>query len=184
MLFRTVVLIGFVFSLAALPGWASSTSKEAEYLGGSVKSIPVKTVGSLNLDDREELQFKTAEATVRVPYTRIKTVNFSRAKSSARKVGPVPLPKLPLLHHVIRRDQLLDLSYRDEGGHICTMSFRLTGKALSSAEFTLSERMDSNGKPAQTAGRQKLPEAWWGDKYWKTTRNKGTWPETETVGTK
>lgn len=180
--FRTVVLIGFVFSLAALPGWASSPSKEAEYLGGSVKSIPVKTVGSLDLDDREELQFKTAEATIRVPYTQIKTVNFSRAKSSTRKVGPVPLPKLqlPLIHHA----QLLDLSYRDEGGHICTMSFRLTGKALAEAESTLSERMDLNGKPAQTAGGQKLPEAWWGDKYWKTTRNKGTWPETETLGTK
>ena len=175
MLLRILLLVGLVF-----PAWAVSTSKDAEYLGGSVKSIPVKTVGSLDLDDREELQFKTAEATVKVPYSRIKTVNFSRAKSAARKVGPVPLPKLPLLH----RDELLDLSYRDEGGHICTMSFRLTGKALASAESTLTERMDSTGKTAQTAGRQKLPEAWWGDKYWKTTRNKGTWPETETLGTK
>lgn len=177
--FRNFVLLACSVLLAAPSGRAASASKEAEYLGGSVKSIRVNTVGSLDLDDLEDLQFKSNGATMRVPYARIKTVNFDHAQSQTRKVAHVPLPKLPLF----RRDQRMDLSFRDENGRIGTMSFRLTGKALSSAEFILSERMDSSPKSRQNAARTKLPEAWWGDKYWKTTRNKGAWPDPEPAGT-
>ena len=87
---------------------------------------------------------------------------------------------MPWLGHV----PVLDISYREEKGGVGTISFRLLGKDLASAEWLISQRIEGE-KVADQTGRRKLPEAWWGDRNWKTIRNQASWPAPrteETVG--
>lgn len=176
---RPIFLAAACAILLAQVGRSADASKHAEYLGGSVRSIPPNCIGSLELDDPTELQFKTGKTTIRVPYSQIKTANFAGHKSGHRTIAHIPLPNMPA-----SGGSTLDLSYRDEHGHVNTMSFRLFGKGLAKAEFTLNERLEADKKSAQSGPRMKLQESWWGDKYWKTNRNKSAWPESEAVGTK
>ncbi len=154
-------------------GWCATRTNDAEYLGGTVKSIQPKTAGALDLDDSSDLQFKFATSTYRLPYSQIRSFHFSEASKPRPRLGLVPLPKLPFKS----REQVLDLSFKDGGGDLGTVSFRLTGNHRSSTEWILSQRIEKDKKAGEHAEQMKHPEAWWGDKYWKTSRNKAVWLE-------
>ena len=152
---------------------SAATAPRAEYLGGTVKSIPLNTSGALDLTDATDLQFQFGTLAYRLPYEHIRNIGFSEPSAPRRSIAHVPLPhrKTGVGHRT------LDLSFRDSGGRLGTMSFRLSGAEVSSLEWLLSERMSAQQKPAESANRTKLPESWWGDRYWKTNRNKAIWPD-------
>jgi len=156
----------------------------AEYVYGTVKTIPTNTAGSLDLTDPSELQFQYGDLKYKLPYRQIKSFHFSQAKTAQRTIVHLPVPKLPLPFH--SHEQMLDVSFFEKDGRVGTVSFRLTGKNLNSAEWMLTERIRVDKQMAQNAGRAKLPESWWGDKYWKTNRNRPGWSDgtAEPVGTK
>src|SRR5271165_2562574 len=146
---RYVFLLSLAAILAPQAGLPASPANEAFYLGGTLKSIPVNTRGVLNLEDSANLQFEYGKDTYQVAYSRIRSVNFTTPESSRmRTVAHLPVPRLPALHH----EQIFDLSFQDDKGGIGTASFRLVGKGLSHAEFTLTERMDAAKHPSQRAG--------------------------------
>jgi hypothetical protein len=175
-LFTTVLLT------AAQAGFGAPHPNEAQYMYGTVKTIPTNTVGSLDLTDPSALQFQYGNSKYKLEYHQIKSFRFSDVKSEPRTIVHVPVPKLPF-HS---REQVLDISFYEKEGKVGTVSFRLTGKNLNSAEWMLSERIRLDKVASENAGRTKLPESWWGDKYWKTNRNKPAWPDAnaEAVGTK
>jgi hypothetical protein len=179
-------MIPVLFTAAVLTvaqaGFGAPPPNEAQYMYGTVKTIPTNTVGSLNLTDPSELQFHYGDLTYRLAYGSIKSFRLSGAKSLPRAIAHVPIPKLPF-HS---REQVLDVSFFEKSGTVGTVSFQLSGKNLSSAEWVLGERIRQNKEAAQNAGRPKLPESWWGDTYWKTNRNRPVWPDgtTEPTGTK
>ncbi len=169
----------------AQAGFGAPHPNEAQYLYGTVKTIPTNTVGALDLTDTSELQFQYGDLTYRVPYRNIKSFRLSESKPQARNFAHVPLPNLSLPFHS-QKTQILDVSFFDKNGAVGTVSFQLVGKNLASAEWVLGERIRVDKEAAQNASRPKLPESWWGDKYWKTNRNHPIWPDatTEPVGTK
>jgi hypothetical protein len=175
-----------LFTMALLTvaqaGFGATNPDQAQYVYGTVKTIPSNTVGSLDLTDPSDLQFQYGNAKYKLPYRQIKSFRLSAAKAAPRSIAHVPVPQLPFHSH----EQILDVSFFEKENSVGTVSFRLTGKNLNAAEWMLSERIRLDKEAAQNAGRPKLPESWWGDKYWKTTRNKPVWPDAnaEVVGTK
>lgn len=151
---------------------APKPGPEAVYLGGTLKTIPQGTVGSLDLTDPKQLRFSYGDSSYDLPYSRVKSYQVEHAQGGHRTLAHLPLPKLQLGP----QPQILDISYRDDQGGIATLSFKLMGRNSSSTEWMLSERIRKD-KEQSADGRTKLPETWWGDRYWKTTRNKSTWPE-------
>lgn len=173
----------FTASILVQTGSAASGPTEAQYIYGTEKAIPPDTVGSLDVTDPAKLQFQYGrDLGFKLPYSKIKNYEFSKTKGAGRSIAHVPIPKVPFLN----RQEVLNLSYFTEQGGVNTASFRLSGKDLSSLQWTLSQRVEAGKKSAESASRTKLPESWWGDRYWRTTRNKAAWPEppAEAVGTK
>lgn len=160
---------------------ATVYAAEAEYLGGTAKSIPLNLTGRLDLSDPNDLIFAYGKGVYRLPFERIKSYQWDHSKGTGRRVfGRVPIPHLPWG----KQEEILSLSFRVDGNTIGVLNFQLSGKDLPSAEWALNSRMEEPESTAR-AGRVKLGESWWGDKYWRTNRNVATWPaaETEAGGT-
>lgn len=160
---------------ASVPGPAP----KADYLGGTVRSIPAHTVGDLDLSDSKDLQFKFGTLAYRLPYERIRNVDFSEPSGRSRALAHVRLPR----RHA-QGVRMLDLSFRENTGGLGRMSFRLSGGALASVQSQLSERIDAHKQPGEAGSRTKLPESWWGDQFWKTNRNKSAWADLAGDGAK
>lgn len=180
--FCLTVLISTTFLCLPEAVLAASVPTQAQYIYGSVKSIPADATGALDLTDAKDLQFQYGSDGYKLPYGKIKSYEFTESKGETRTIGGVPLPKLPFLG----RQEILNLSFYGEQGGINTMSFRVTARNLSTIEWVLSQRVEAERRAAESASRTKLPEAWWGDKWWKTNRNKPVWPDAaaEPAGTK
>lgn len=149
---------------------------EAEYLGGTVKSIPKNMTGRLDLTDPSNLIFTYGKGVYRLPFEDIKSFEITPAKSPQHRLG-VPVPRLPWS----QQTELLNLSFRGEDHVSEVISFKLTGKDLTTTEWALKSRIEEPRESNTAAGRTKLPEAWWGDRYWRTTRNS---TQAESAGTK
>lgn len=169
-----------VFLISA--AYASGANRsEAEYVSGTIKSIPLHTVGTLDLNDPNDLVFRYGRNFYRLPFDQIKSYEVGSARPARRAVAHVPVPSMPWKH-----DQILNLSFRAGNDDIGVVSLKLTGKDLSNAEWALKSRVNSTNGSASIGGRPKLPESWWGDRYWRTSRNSAAWPSTdpEAAGTK
>lgn len=159
---------------------ATVYAADAEYLGGTVKSIPSDSPGKLDLSDPNDLIFAHAKGVYRLPFEQIKSYEWEHTRAASRKVfRRVQIPHLPWG----RPDDVLNLTYRVDGNTMGVLSFKMTGKDLSPTEWALKSRIEQPATSAAT-GRTKLPDSWWGDKYWRTNRNAGLWPpEAEVAGT-
>lgn len=158
--------------------WAASANGGAEYLGGTVHAVQSSTRGTLELGDSQELVFQSRKSAFRLPYDRISGFHFSEYRKSLRKFAGVRIPTVSLLAH----DQVLDLRFQELDGSLGTASFRIDERTRSEAEPLLSERIPQEKKSSKHSAGVKLSEEWWGDKNWKTTRNKARWPEPPTEG--
>lgn len=154
---------------------------EAKYLGGTIRSIPPNTVGTLDLNDTTDLVFHYGRNFYRLPFEKIKTYEITNTRPPRLTLGRLAVPSMPWKH-----DEILNISFRGSDKETGVLSLKLTGKDLTNAEWTLKSHIDNSGESASTGARAKLPESWWGDRYWHTTRNAALWPssEPESVGTK
>ena len=143
----------FVLGLLAVTALYGS---EAEYLGGSVKSIPKNMTGDLDLTDPAKLVFVYYQGVFRLPFENIKSFEIAPAKSRLR--WP-------------HRSGVLNLSFRTEDHANEVISFKLIGKDLATTEWTLKSHIQEPSGANTSAGRTRLAESWWGDRYWRTTRN-------------
>ena len=160
---------------------SAANRSDAEYLGGTVKTIPSNTVGTLDLNDPKDLVFHYGRNFFRLPFEKIRTYEIAHANPARRTLGHVPLPRMPW-----KQDQVLNVSFRGIGNETGVLSFKLNGKDVSMAEWALKSRVDDPKESASNGARSKLPESWWGDRYWHTLRNSALWPssEPESAGTK
>jgi hypothetical protein len=185
-------LVAFPSGLAM----ASTPADEAEYLGGTVKSIPANTAGALDLQDAKELKFQYGKIVYRLPYSQVESYQLE-GQPARRAFGKIPLPRLSL--H--KKHEILNLSFRDAKGEAGTLSFQLNGKELEAAESLMAGHV-SPGKPGDAAlasipkerPQDGSSDVLWADHVWKTQRNQNTnWPAvnastnqqtTATAGTK
>ncbi len=133
---------------------------EAEYLGGTVKSIPKNMSGRLDTTDPTSLLFVFSQGVYRLPFDRIKSFETT-------PVRHLLLPQLPWS----ARAEVLDLSFRGEDQASQIISFRLTGKDAGTTISALKSRIQEPREANVLTDRSQLPEVWWGDQFWRTTRN-------------
>jgi hypothetical protein len=163
--FRQILLSMIIFALVP-PAVVRGSSDTATYVGGSVKTIPIDLVGVLDVSDKGELRFDYGTATYKLPCTQITSTAITQGETRHifRRI-PVPnvMPN--------RKKETLTINYKDAAGANGTLNFEL---ASSQASMLLEIIAIKKATPAITASGQSGDD-WWGDKYWKTTRNRADW---------
>jgi len=158
---RQILVSTAVFAImpcAVLRG-ASST---VEYIGGTAKSIPLNSSGSISVSDAKELRFNYGQSVYKIPYSQITGTNVVQGERR-HLLGKIPVPTM----FPGRKKQTLAINYKDPAGASGTLNFELTASEATAVRDGIAERQTV----AQSATSQQGPEEWWGDKYWKTTRN-------------
>jgi hypothetical protein len=159
-------LASTLFCALLPPCILSATPPSVEYVGGTVKTIPANTVGTLNLDDARQLRFIYNGSVFALPYEQITTTDIAKGEGH-HILRKIPVPSL----NPGKRKDTLTIAYKDPSGATGTLNFLLTATQASDASDEIAIKKVS---PAVilTANQN---EEWWGDKYWKTNRNKGAW---------
>ncbi|MBZ5606842.1 MAG: hypothetical protein LAP38_01180 [Acidobacteriia bacterium] len=136
-----------------------------EYVGGTVKSIPANSVGSLSFADAKELQFSYGESVYKLPYEQVTATDISKGEGH-HILRKIPVPSLT----PGRRKETLTISYKDAAGTTGTLNFELSASQAAAARDTIAAK-----KAAPDAETASQSNEWWGDKMWKTTRNQAAW---------
>jgi hypothetical protein len=158
-------------ALAVIPPAVLCAAHTVEYVGGTAKSIPMNATGSLNVDTKE-LRFVYGQGVYKLPYDQITGTEISRGEKR-HVLKKIPVPSL----FPGRKKETLSISYKDASGVTGTLNFELSARQASAAQDAIEEQ---KAAPAAAAAAGQAPTEWWGDRYWKTTRNKATW-ETDTT---
>ena len=135
---------------------------EARFLGGTVKTIPIESAGTLNFKDAQELRFQYLGTVYRLPYAQIVDTEIQDPTNRGHWVVHVPLRK---------RFETLVISYHDSNGAVNTLNFQMSSRVADVAERAISSRR--NEVEAANAD----PASFWGDKIWKTARTRDYWDQ-------
>jgi hypothetical protein len=161
---RTVLASTIIFA-ALPPAVVRAASDSVQYVGGTVKSIPVNSSGTFNFDDAKEFRFTYNGAVYRLPYDQI--TNTDIEKADIRRV----LHVFPVVSPIAsRRRQTLVINYMDPAGATGALNFELMAYKAEDAQQTILAKKTPGPVADPTA-----TNAWWGDKFWKTNRNKAEW---------
>lgn len=152
-------------SVAVLNG--AATPGKISYVGGTVEAIPVNSAGTFNFEDAKNFQFKYGNSVYKLPYAQITGTEITRAE--LRRVHRIPMPSLVPSHW----KDILTISYKDASGAAGTLKFEMPTMAALDARQQIADKTAPPGESAATA----QDNQWWGDKYWKTLRNKSTWDD-------
>ncbi len=156
-LMSVVMLSGIVLIMP--PAISAATAKTAEFVSGTEKTIPVNTLGSLDADSATELRFHYGQAVFALPYQKITGAEV--VEPNSRHLWKVKVPP-------IKSSRFLTITYKE--GETSRM---MTFKAPTNQVTNLVSIIDERRKPKDLA---KSADEWWGDKVWRTTRNKSKWP--------
>jgi hypothetical protein len=74
----------------------------------------------------------------------------------------------PIAKH---RKQTLVINYTDQSGATGTLNFELAAYRAADAQETIAAKKS----PVSALSASQTSNEWWGDKYWKTKRNKAAW---------
>jgi len=162
--FRKLLLSMIVFVLIP-PAIVRGATDTATYVGGSVKSIPLNLNGTLDVSERGELRFDYGTGAYKMPCTQITSTAITQ--DEPRHIfHRIPVPSLA----PGRKKQTLTINYKDAAGVNGTLNFELTASQASAVLETIAIKKAT----PETAIFQNGTD-WWGDKYWKTTRNRSDW---------
>src|SRR5258707_15272206 len=92
---------------------AGDPGGRAQYVGGTVAGLLSKSEGNINTTDEEVLLFRTKQASVRIPYRKINTIEYGQRVS--RRVVEAILVS-PLLLLAKKRKHFLTVGYTAEQG--------------------------------------------------------------------
>jgi hypothetical protein len=162
---RQVMISALVFA-AVPPAAVRAASDSVQYVGGTVKSIPVNTNGTFNFEDAKEFRFDYNGSTFKLPYDQISSTSIEKA--DIRRVWHVFPAISPIAAH---RKQTLVINYTDAAGAAGTVNFELAEYKAVDAQETIAAKRS----PISPAAVVAASNEWWGDKVWKTKRNQGTW---------
>jgi len=162
---RQLVFSTLVFALLP-PFLLGGASSAIEYVGGTAKAIPANSTGTFNLDDAKELRFSYGTSVFAVPYEQITNAEVSKPKGEMHHI----LRKIPVPAFSRDPRENLTIAYKDAAGEAGTLTFELP---LRQADRV---RDNIETKKAQIkAETEARSNDWWGDKIWKTNRNRATW---------
>lgn len=162
---RPLLISALVFA-AVPPSVVRAASDTVQYVGGTVKSIPVNSAGSLSFDDAKEFRFLYNGSVFKMPYDQITSTSIEKA--DVRRVMHIFPAMSPIAAH---RKQTLVINYTDSTGTAGSVNFELAAYKAMDAQETIAAKRS----PITPAAAAAATNEWWGDKYWKTTRNKAEW---------
>jgi hypothetical protein len=162
---RQVLISTLVFA-AVPPMVLRAASDTTQYVGGTVKSIPVNSEGSFNFEDAKEFRFIYAGTVYKLPYDQITSTNIEKA--DFRRVWHVFPAVSPVAS---RRKQTLVINYTDAAGATGSLNFELANYKAMDAQETIAVKKS----PIPSASAVAASNEWWGDHTWRTTRNKAAW---------
>jgi len=159
-----------LFSAAAMialpPASVKAAEVQVQYVGGTRNAIPPNTVGWLKFDNPKELMFNYGPAIFRMPYSQITGSDLQNVDDSKKLFGHVPLPSLTPWK---KRKQNLSITF-NAGDKPGTLNFLILVQDAVMAEALLTAARNPKPDATQTAD-----DSFWGDRIWKTNRNRPTW---------
>lgn len=160
----------------------SVPANSAAFVGGTISAIPVNTAGQLDLSDAEMLRFQYGKSTYAIPYDRI--VSFRRGRGSnggfgsritggAAKIGGTVLPML------FSKKKYITVEFRaGQGSSTEQVVFQVSGKTADAAIPVMKARTKKTPEAGQTtAATLSEEDSWWGNRIWRTNRNRHLWPD-------
>jgi hypothetical protein len=166
---RQVLISTLVFAVVP-PAVIRAASETVQYVGGTVKSIPVNSAGTFDFEDAKEFHFTYKGSVYKLPYDQITGTNIEKA--DVRRVMHVFPAMSPIASH---RKQTLVINYTDAAGVTGTLNFELAAYRAMDAQETLAAKRSPISHAAAAAASASKSNAWWGDDVWKTKRNQGAW---------
>jgi hypothetical protein len=157
------ILVSTLILAAVPPAMLRAASEKVQYVGGTVKSIPVNSYGSFNLDNPKELIFHYEDAVYRLPFDQITSTEIEKADVK-HVLHVIPEESLMFTH----RKRTLVINYKDASGVVGALDFELPSYQAVGVQEIVTAR-----KTPPPAGV--VESAWWGDKIWKTPRNQASW---------
>jgi hypothetical protein len=166
---RHALITTLVFA-AVPPSVVLASSETVQYVGGTVKSIPVNSTGTFSFDDAKQFRFEYNGSVFKLPYDQI--TGTSIEKADIRRVLHVFPAVSPIAAH---RRQTLVINYLDSTGAAGSLNFELPAYRAEDAQQTIAAKKS----PISPASAAAASNVWWGDTYWKTLRNKPVWDAAE-----
>jgi len=165
----------FLIPLTILTGGLllAADSETVTYIGGTVADLAPNSGASLYLTNPQAMELRTPLHSVQVPYGQISKAELGAVKTHSQE--PEALYKVWALHKrfVKSETRQMTVAFKNDNGQDQTMTIELPKLAASSL---LAKIQDHNGTVADNT--------WWGDGYWKTTRNQDKWGGAGTVAQK
>jgi hypothetical protein len=142
-----------------------ATSTAVEYVGGTVKSIPANSIGTFNFDDGKQMRFNYGSTAYQLSYDEIIGTDVAKAEGH-HILHKIPVPQFDPR----KRKETLSIHFKNESGATETLNFELAAEQADRARDMIAIMKKG---PENVLTSQK--DDWWGDKYWKTNRNKAAW---------
>jgi len=133
---------------------AGDPGGRAQYIGGTVAALPSKSEGHINITDEEALLFRTKQASVRIPYSKINTLEYGQ-RVNRRYVEAILIS--PLLLLAKKRKHFLTVGFTDERGKQQALVFQLDKgmirQVLVSLEAKTGRKIEYQDEDARKAGK-------------------------------
>lgn len=184
-----MIKTALVISLGALSCIAVSGAPRPEtstYVSGNVSSLKPNTGGTLVFTDKDSMMFRSGSAEVKVPYASILRAELGETQTRSHDEPAYKIWTLP--GRLLKTEtQLLTVEFKSGLGENQTMTLQLAKFVAPGVLNTIKEhtgdQIASITKPvgknaAGTPATSDDKSAWWGDGYWKTTRNQDSWNAT------
>jgi hypothetical protein len=152
---------------------AAADSATVTYIDGNVAELAANSGATLYLNNPQTMELKTPLHKVQIPYAQISKAELGSVM--VHTADPEPLYKVwALPKRLVRSEtQQMTVAYTNGNGQDQTMTLEMS-KAVADGVLATIERRSA--KLTNTA--------WWGDNYWKTSRNRDTWGGAGTVAQK
>jgi len=139
----------------------------------------VSTDGLLKLNDSTGLAFEFGDQSFRVAADQITSYKWAKEldgvgehlSAAAAKVGRTLLPM------AFHKERYLTVYFRRPGArHSDRLTFTVSKQLRKSADPVLAAWVQKNrSNPVMAGAFAEDNDAWWGNKYWKTNRNRHLW---------
>jgi hypothetical protein len=133
---------------------AGDSGGRAQYVGGTVAGLPSKSEGNINTTDGDDFLFRSKHAFVRIPYSKINTLEYGQ-RVNRRYAAAILISPVLLLSK--KRKHFLTVGYTDEQGRQQAMVFELpkgvVRTILVSLEAKTGHRVEFQDEEARKAGK-------------------------------
>jgi hypothetical protein len=147
-------LLTLLSSHVLAPVQAGDSGNRAQYIGGTIPGLPVKSEGRLDTTAANSLVFRTKTNSIRVPYDKINTIEYGQRVN--RRIAEAVLIS-PLLLLAKKRKHFLTVGYADEQGRQQALVFRIDKNAvrpvLVSLEARTGRKVEFQDEEARKAGK-------------------------------